>query len=193
MATGRTCDGKPCAGSPHIASAAGRRSLLDRGVICVLAAALALAACGEGAIPVVQFGFESAAPRGMSFPTNNMAFAVSGERTPEGEACGAFTLLREPGKVAHDVQLRFNAPLALAKDEVYSLRFYAKASCEASVPVAVAQTRAPWRNYVGGFPWLGPEWRQVELRFSMKEGATNQVMSVPFIMAGMPARWLLRL
>ena len=156
-----------------------------KGLAYGIALVAALAVNGEQAVPVVRFGFESASVKGLSYPKDRMAFAVSGERTPEGEACGAFTLLQEPGKVAHDVQLRFNAPLALAKGEFYSLGFYAKASCEASVPVAVAEACAPWKNHAGESPWLGPEWRMVEVRFRMQEEVTNQVLSVPFVMPGL--------
>ena len=153
-------------------------------IICAAAVALSLAACGERAIPLVKFGFEST-PKGLSFRRNKMSFAVSEERTPGGEACGTFTLLKDPGKVAHDVQLRFDAPLALSAGEVYSLRFFAKANAEVNIPFAVAQSCSPWRNYAGHRMSLGTEWRQVDLRFSVKEAVTNQVLSAPFIMPGL--------
>ena len=156
-----------------------------KGAICAIAMSLVFAACGERAIPIVQFGFESATPKGLSFPKNKMSFTVFDERTPEGAACGTFTSIQDAGNVAHDVQLRFNAPFSLSSNEVYSLRFFAKANSEVKVPVTVSQTCPPWRNYAWEDCWLDPEWREVEVRFSVKEAVTNQMLSVLLVMTGL--------
>ena len=153
---------------------------------CLIACCMAgLTAFGEIAVPLAKFGFGPDSATRPGYPRDKASFVLSAERTPEGEACGAFTLLREPGKVPHDVQLRFDAPMSLATGAVYRLRFFAKADRDVQVPVAVAQTREPWRNFGGESPWLGPEWREVEVRFEAQEDVAKQVMSLPFIMPGL--------
>ena len=80
------------------------------------------------------------------------------------------------GSTDHDVQLN-QANISLVTRKTYTLSFWAKASSNTSVRLAIRHGVSPWTAYFGQSVSLTPTWQKYILTFTVSQKDTNGMVN----------------
>lgn len=133
-----------------------------------------------------QWRFTEGKMPDMQYPSGNVKFRISEHKTPDGDPCGEFTILKAVQKsVPWSIQINFSSKQKIVPGTRYRYSFFICGTPGGKMSANCTQNRKPWKEIgnSGTAFFLVSEWRKIEKEFVAGMDYDGSVRS-PMLMAG---------